>query len=305
MAKYLNISEIIIGATIVSIGTTLPETLVSAVSALKGHGDISYGNAIGSIICNTALISAIPIIISPNVVDKKALRNPISFFFIAFVFYAIFAYVFGRFSRVAGGVLVSIFIVYLIVILRIQSIGHKDANDAVVEKSVNIHVSSKQNNNHSVFVKDVFLIIVSAVVIAYASNLLVDNGVIISRRLNVPESVIGISVLALGTSLPEFTTAITSLIKGYGNLSIGNIIGANFMNLVSVTGVAALLSPFKLPTEKLICGVNSSLAVDVPLALLTVLILGVPPLVIGKTKRWQGVVLIIIYVAFLVYQYRM
>ena len=293
IAKYFNISEIIIGATIVSIGTTLPETMVSAVSAIKGHGDISYGNAIGSIICNTALVSAIPMIIAPGLVDKTALKNPTKFFYIAFVFYAIFAYVFGGFSRVAGIVLVSIFVVYIVLILRASP------ND---DKFVGASPDKEQPQTYSL-VKDIVMIVLSAGVIAYASNLLVDNGVIIARMFNVPESVIGISLIALGTSLPELTTAITALVKGYSNLSIGNIIGADFMNLVSVTGVAAILGPFKIPAEKMINGFNSSLLVDVPVALISVTLLCIPPLILGKTKRWQGIILICIYISFMIFQY--
>ena len=140
-------------------------------------------------------------------------------------------------------------------------------------------------------------------VIAYSSNLLVDNGILIAHRFGVPESVIGLTIIALGTSLPELSTAITSLIKGHSNLSIGNIIGANFFNIVTVTGVAAIVGPFELPDEKMINGINASLIVDVPIAFLVMIILCVPSLINSRTKRWQGIVLILIYVGFLYYQY--
>lgn len=307
LAKYFKISEIIIGATIVSIGTTLPETLVSAVSAVKGHGSISFGNAIGSIICNTAFIAAIPIIVAPGVVDKNALKNPTRFFYVAFLFYAIFAYGFGEFSRVAGVILVSIFIIYIIVILRTRSARPYDeqARDTSPLREASPHKCSGAplSAPHSSPLRDVLTIIASGVVIAFASNLLVDNGVIIARKFNVPESVIGITIIALGTSLPEFTTAITSLVKGHGNLSLGNIIGADFMNLVSVTGIAALLNPFRVPTEKMVMGINSSFIIDIPFALFAVTLLCVPSIITGKTKRWQGVLLLVSYIIFIIYQY--
>lgn len=313
LAKYFKISEIIIGATIVSIGTTLPETLVSAVSAVKGHGSISFGNAIGSIICNTAFIAAIPIIVAPGVVDKNALKNPTRFFYVAFFVYAIFAYGFGEFNRVAGIVLVLIFVIYIIVILR-ASRAHPYGEGARRARPYEEDLSSQESpegvsntstgeSEHRVPLRDVLTIIASGAVIAFASNLLVDNGVIIARKFNVPESVIGITIIALGTSLPEFTTAITSLVKGHGNLSIGNIIGADFMNLVSVTGIAALLNPFRVPTEKMVMGINSSLVIDIPFALSAVTILCVPSIITGKTKRWQGVLLLVSYIIFIIYQY--
>ena len=305
LAKYFKISEIIIGATIVSIGTTLPETLVSAVSAVKGHGSISFGNAIGSIICNTAFIAAIPIIVAPGIVDKNALKNPTRFFYVAFFVYAIFAYGFGEFNRVAGIVLVLIFVIYIIVILRASPKGTSSHSLDSTHKENLAHKRSGAplNAPHSSPLRDVLTIIASGVVIAFASNLLVDNGVIIARKFNVPESVIGITIIALGTSLPEFTTAITSLAKGHGNLSIGNIIGADFMNLVSVTGIAALLNPFRVPTEKMVMGINSSLVIDIPFALFAVTLLCVPSIITGKTKRWQGVLLLVSYIIFIIYQY--
>lgn len=307
LAKYFKISEIIIGATIVSIGTTLPETLVSAVSAVKGHGSISFGNAIGSIICNTAFIAAIPIIVAPGVVDKNALKNPTRFFYVAFFVYAVFAYGFGEFSRVAGVILVSIFIIYIIVTLRVRNARPYDeqARDTSPLREASSHKRSGAplNAPHSSPLRDVLTIIASGAVIAFASNLLVDNGVIIARKFNVPESVIGITIIALGTSLPELTTAITSLVKGHGNLSIGNIIGADFMNLVSVTGIAALLNPFRVPTEKMVMGINSSLVIDIPFALFAVTLLCVPSIITGKTKRWQGVLLLVSYIIFIIYQY--
>ena len=113
IAHRFHVSELLIGATVVSIGTTLPEVMVSAASAVGGHGEIAYGNAIGSIICNTSLIAALTIAIRPSGVDKKALRMPLAFFFIAAVFYAFTAYLSGYFSRVIGLVLLAMFAVYL------------------------------------------------------------------------------------------------------------------------------------------------------------------------------------------------
>ena len=114
LAHRFHVPEILIGATVVSIGTTLPEVMVSATSAVSGHGEIAYGNAIGSVICNTALIAALTIAIRPSEADRKSLRTPVIFFFIAAVFYAAIAYTNGAFTRLAGIVLLVMFVVYMV-----------------------------------------------------------------------------------------------------------------------------------------------------------------------------------------------
>ena len=309
IAKIFKVSEIVIGATIVSIGTTLPETMVSATSAFMGHGDIAYGNAIGSIICNTALISAISLIIAPSIVNKKVLKIPVTFFFSSFAFYVVFAYVFKGFSRVSGIILVSIFIIYVFYIVYSNKSESKKIDKVIKQAEIDIEEikegKSIDDNNSNKVIKSVLVIIVSAIVIAFASNLLVDNGTLIAKKFGVPESVIGLTMIALGTSLPELSTAITSLVKGHSNLSIGNVIGANFFNVVLVTGIASAVGPFKIPSSKVINGINASLLVDVPVAFVVMLMLCVPSIIRGKTSRWQGIVLICIYILFLVYQFKL
>ena len=300
IAKYFNISEVVIGATIVAIGTTLPETLVSAVSAMKGHGDISYGNALGSIICNTSLIAAITLVFRPSEVGRKDIKIPVIFFFSSFALYSIYAYVFHGFNRIAGITLVFIFIVYVICILKNQKPSSPIDNQS--SAMVGNEVSKNNDANGHKILKSFAVLVISAIVIAFASNLLVDNGIIIARNIGIPESVIGITLIALGTSLPELMTAITSLIKGHSNLSLGNIIGANFFNVVNVTGIAAVLNPFNIPSENKVYGISASLLVDIPTALVAMLILCVPTLIFCKTKKWQGLLLLVIYMSFIIYQ---
>ena len=297
IAKIFGISEIIIGATIVSIGTTLPETLVSAISAFKGHGDISFGNALGSIICNTALIAAISLVFSQNKVDKKSVQVPCAFFAVAYAIYAFSAYAFGRFYRITGIVLVGMFVIYALYVIKTGK-SENDIERNVVDESDSTYTIRDTKK----LTKSIVLLIISAIVIAFASNILIDSATAIARKFHVPESVIGITIVAFGTSLPELTTAITSLIKGHGNLSFGNIIGANLFNLLLVSGLAITIRPFAVPTDRMINGFNSTLIVDLPLALIVMLILCVPPLKIGETKKWQGIVLLAIYAMFLIYQ---
>lgn len=301
IAKSFNISEIIIGATIVAIGTTLPETMVSSVSAIKGHGDIAYGNALGSIICNTSFIAAITLVFRPGEVKRSAIKIPVIFFFTSFALYVIYAVVFNGFSRICGISLFAIFIIYIVVIVK-KSIQEKDSQSSPLPSDDSQSLPQQDDAPHNSVLRSLVILIISAVVIAFSSNLLVDNGIIIARRFHVPESVIGITLIALGTSLPELTTAITSLLKGHSNLSIGNIIGANFYNIVNVTGIAAILNPFMIPEGRKIYGINSSFVIDIPTALISMLILCIPTLIYKKTSRWQGILLIIIYIGFIFYQ---
>ena len=291
IARRLKIPEIIVGATIVSIGTTLPEVMVSATSAVTGHGEIAYGNAIGSIICNTALISALTIAIRPSLVKRKTFILPVIFFFGAAIFYSLIAYLTGYFSRTVGIILVAIFVVYIVMI----TLRSRKYPDEVEEEEETV--------KELPLWKTIVFLIVGAALIAVGARLLVDNGTIIATKLGVPESVIALTFVALGTSLPELVTAITSLIKGHSALSIGNIVGANLFNLVLVSGVSTTLSPFAVPASKTIAGMNSSLVIDIPLMMIVMLIMTVPALIRQKLSRVQGILLLLIYAAFVVYQF--
>lgn len=292
IAHKFHIPEILIGATVVSIGTTLPEVMVSANSALSGHGEIAYGNAIGSIICNTALIAAITVAVKPSKVERKALILPVIFFFGAAVFYSAVAYATGYFSRTVGFILTSIFLVYMIFSVL-------NARKSMIDGKDN----SKEDDEDINIIHKIILLVVGAAVIAFGADLLVDNGIIIAQTIGVPEAVIGLTVVALGTSLPEFVTAITSLVKGHGALSLGNVIGANLFNLVLVSGVSTVLSPFAIPQSSAINGVNTSLVVDIPVMFFVMSLLVIPTLIRGKLSRMQGIILLVTYVAFCTFQF--
>ncbi len=296
IAHRFHVPELLIGATVVSIGTTLPEVMVSATSALSGHGEIAYGNAIGSVICNTSLIAALTIAIRPSKVDRKAFRTPVIFFFLAAITYMIVAYGLGYFGRTIGILLLTIFVVYMVVTIR-QALHTPQTGETASEKETD------GGEVKGSMARDVGLLVVGAVLIAFGANLLVENGTLIAQGLGVPESVIALTFVALGTSLPELVTAITSLVKGHGALSLGNIIGANLFNLVLVSGVSVTLSPFAIPGSKLIGGMNASLVVDIPVMLCVMLLMTVPALVKGRLYRMQGILLLAIYAAFCVFQF--
>ena len=148
---------------------------------------------------------------------------------------------------------------------------------------------------------ELVLLVVGAALIAVGADLLVEHGTIIAQFLGVPETVIALTFVALGTSLPELVTTITSLKKGHA--SLGNVIGANVFNLVLVSGVAVTLAPFEVPVGKLLLGHNASLVLDIPLMLIVMLLLCVPALTRKKLERWQGILLLCIYAAFCLFQF--
>ena len=285
LARQFHLPELLIGATVVSVGTTLPEVMVSTISAVSGHGEIAYGNAIGSVICNAALIAAITVAVRPGKVDPKTLRVPVAFFFAAAAIYCVAAYGMGRFTRPMG-------LLMLGMAANVWQMKNAPAEPEHEEEPMGIG-------------KIVLLLVVGAALIALGANLLVDNGTIIAQAMGVPESVIALTFVALGTSLPELVTAITSLMKGHSDLSLGNVVGANVFNLVLVSGMSVTLAPFEIPQSATLFGINSSLVLELPVMLLVMALLTIPALVRGKLSRVQGVALLCIYAAFCAVQFTM
>ena len=395
VAKRLRIPELIIGATVVSIGTTLPEVMVSATSAVQGSGAISYGNAIGSIICNTALIAALNIIVRPAAVERKTLLLPVAFFFVSAALYAVCAYAFGYFYRWMGVVLLAIFAGY-ITISSVRAVkAAKMLSPAEGETLVSVAAESEAGEGESVamprkkalitcvlwaflfaglavlagiyyrwmgavllvvcalytalsvfdlirlkrgassenaceelpaaeenarkkegenagigssgeklsLIKDAIFLVLGAALIAVGAKLLVDKGIEIAGIIGIPQSVIALTFVALGTSLPELVTAITSIIKKHSDLSLGNLIGANLFNIVLVCGLSVSIAPFAVPSEAVFLGMNRSFVIDIPVMFAVLLVLTLPALLRGKLSRLQGVILLAIYAAFMVMQF--
>jgi len=293
IAKRFNLPDIVVGATVVSIGTTLPEVMVSTTGALQGSGAMAYGNAIGSIICNTALIAAISIVCNPGPVNTKSMKTPAIFFFCSAALYCLASYVLGEFPRWMGFVMLGIFVVYTILTVRN---GLKNP-DAVEEEEAG-------GKERTLFM-ELILLVIGAAVIAVGADLLVEHGQIIALGLGVPETVVALLFVALGTSLPELVTTITSLKSGHASLGVGNVIGANVFNLVLVSGVAVSLAPFEVPCENFLLntGLNMSLVFEIPVMLGVMCLMIFPALATKKLHRWQGIALLGIYAAFCVCQF--
>ena len=350
IAKRFNLPDIVVGATVVSIGTTLPEVMVSTTGALAGSGAMAYGNAIGSIICNTALIAAISITCTPGPVNVKSMRTPAIFFFMSAALYCFAAYVLGFFPRWLGFVMLTIFVCYMLLTVRN---GLKNPDEASEEEDeeesagmpwagivligvVSLMVALSANFFEAtpvwfagvmaaitigflLFGSKIFkesdvtrqlwmelvLLVAGAGIIAVGADLLVEHGQVIAIGLGVPATVVALLFVALGTSLPELVTTITSLKKGRASLGVGNVIGANVFNLVLVSGVSVTLAPFAVPNENTLLntGLNLSLVLDIPVMLGVMILMILPALMKKKLSRWQGAVLLAVYVAFCICQF--
>ena len=350
IARRFHLPELLIGATVVSIGTTLPEVMVSAQGAMAGSGGMAYGNAIGSIICNTSLIAALTIAIKPGRVERKSLILPVASFFIAAVFYVLVTYLMGEFARWVGIVLVCGFVAYMIVTLISMKKGDEVApaeaeaeeepasfslKSFITEAAVTfigggfmiykggiiliigivmmavfcvysaLALINAKSGKAMSMLREIMFLVIGAAVIAGGAKLLVDSGRYIAEAVGVPETVIALTFVALSTSLPELVTAVTSLLKGHGALSLGNIIGANLFNLVLVSGVSVLIAPFPVPSDSVIADIPASLVLDIPIMLGVMLLMTVPTLIRGKLSRWQGISLLCIYAAFCTIQFVM
>lgn len=279
IAKKLNIPEIVVGATIVSLGTTLPEILVSTTAAFDGSAAIAAGNAFGSIICNTALIAGLSQTIRPAAkVGAASLAWRSAFFFFVIGVMEIYGCITGGYNRIFGVFLLLAFIVYACLNVRLSS-GEEDEEATESAEDVSI-------------LKQLLILAVCAALLYVGANLLVDNGILIAQALGVPERVIAVTFIALGTSLPELVTSMMSLVKGYGNVGLGNVIGANILNMLLVIGIPAVVQG--IPLER------QTLMVDIPLAILVMAVLLVPILIRKKSSRAQGIALLGIYIVYCV-----
>ena len=294
IAKKFHVPEIIIGATVVSIGTTLPEVMVSATAALNNNGAIAYGNAIGSIVCNTSLIAALTIAIRPAPVNRKAITMPVLFFFISAAIYLVAAYLFGSFDRWLGIVMLVVFPVYMVLPVRQGFKNPVNVPDHEEETA--------EGKKEDPLWVSIIVLVASAAIIAVGVDMLESSSVSLATMAGIPTEVVGVTIVALCTSLPELVTAITALAKGHGALSLGNIIGANIFNLVLVSGVAVTLSPFQVPMGSEILGMNTSLVMELPLMVGVMALMTLPALLKKKLFRWQGIALLSIYAIFVTLQ---
>lgn len=287
ISRKLGIPQLIVGATIVSLGTTLPEILTSATAAFSGQGDMAIGNAFGSIVCNTALIAAITQLCKPSKgVERASISWRSILFFVTYAIVSGVGLATGRVPRWLGVILLLGFGLYAFLSIRLTG---------GTEESKEMEKQEERKEQGSILVA-VITMVVCAALLFFGSKLLVNGGQVIAARVGVPSGVIAVTFVALGTSLPELVTAITSLIKGYADVSLGNIIGANTLNLLLVVGIPAAVSGIRIQQM-------NSFYMTAPTGLLVMLLLILPFWFKKRGYRMQGAALIAIYAVYCVLQF--
>ena len=283
IGKKTNISEIILGATIVSFATTLPELTVSLFASLDGHTTMSLGNAVGSIICNTGLILGLVAFISPFKVDKNMFFSKSVLLLVCVVLLLLLG-IDKNITKLDSIPLLVMLVIYM------YSNYRSVVGDSSKSKSTNLS-KTKSNNSLSEWSKIVLLFILGLIMMVIGSRLLVDNGVIIAEWIGVPQGVISLTVIALGTSLPELVSSLTAIKKNHHAISVGNILGANILNIVSVIGISSI--PNDIPI------LSQNMNIDFPFMIILLLTLILPTIKNNKLYRIQGLIMLVIYLIYI------
>lgn len=282
IAEASGVPKFLIGATIVSLGTTMPELLVSLMASASGSIGIAVGNAVGSVTANLGLIMGISVICIAATVNRR--EQGFKFVMMAAaISLLLLSSLGGSLSIVGSVVLLVMFVAYMAEsVLGARKAMKSDSGEprpAIDRKSVAVNVVK-------------FLAGVAGIVIG--ARLMVDYGTALARLFGVPESIIGATLVAIGTSLPELVTTITAIVKKQSSLSIGNIVGANIIDLTLILPLCSVVSGKALPI------LAQNLWLDMPFCLGLVLLAILPPLITGKFHKLQGVVMLAVYAVYVV-----
>ena len=272
IASRFGVSQMVIGLTIVAMGTSMPELCVSMVSALKGTPDLAVGNVVGSNTLNTLLIVGCSALVAPIMVKRSSVRRDIPFAVLASLLMLIFC-LDGGIDRLDAALLFILFAVFMFVTVKY---GKNEGTEA--------------KTTAAPLGKAALLLVVGLVCLILGSNLFVDNASFIASTLGVSDAVIGLTIVAGGTSLPEFATSMVSAKKGNSDIAIGNVIGSNVFNILMIIGVTGLVKPMHIK------GITS---LDLIVMLASMLLLWFFCRTTYKVKRWEGAVLAISYIAYL------
>ena len=308
IAKKTKIPNIIVGATIVSIATTLPELIVSILASSQGSFDLAIGNAIGSIICNTSLICGISLAFAPVIINNKTSSIKNYLLMLGIILTGIFSIgiengtVAGEINLFEGALLLILFVAFMWTNVNDAKRELKELkelrikNQQLEEYSANGEDPEKTPPVKEKLSKLLLFFILGAGMVAAGAFGLVESATAIATSMHISEAVIGLTIVAIGTSLPELVTTITSLRKKSSSLGYGNVIGANILNITLIMGTSACIS-----------GTNGlpinfwTLVVSIPLALVVNAIFLLPMMSKQRTFRWQGITLLAIYVAYLAF----
>ncbi len=295
VAQITGIPNIFIGATIVSIATTLPELLVSSIATYNQYYDIAVGNVVGSVICNTGLILGLAAVLSPIKIERKNFFMKSGFMLLSCIVLFVLlqdTIITGK----EGNLLLLLFIIYIF--LNITELRFRSRTNFVDHKP--------EKRGGEKISQIIIKFVVGAVFIVIGARLMVKNGAKIAMFLKVPDQFISLTLIALGTSLPELITAISSILKGQQGLSIGNVLGANILDILMVLGLSSkigekgiIISYQNIMFGAGIYNIPQTLYLDMPIALLLMLVLVIGGMISKKIGRVVGISLIFIYITYL------
>ncbi|MDD6275629.1 MAG: calcium/sodium antiporter [Clostridia bacterium] len=279
-AEATGIPKFVVGATVVSFATTLPELLVSVRAALNGSAQMAIGNAVGSVTANTTLILGVSLVAMAGAVERKSFNLKGMLFLAASIGLTVLS-VKGYLPTWSAFILWAIFIAFMVINL-VE--GKKGAANDEIDTYERKEVPKKL----------IFFILGTAGIV-FGAEFLVGSGKTIAKSMGISEAIIGFTIIALGTSLPELVTTLTAIRKKEASLSVGNIIGANIIDLTLILPLCAILNGQPLPVEKI------NLVFDFPVCIAASVIAVVPTMITGKFKKWQGFALLAVYVTYLVF----
>lgn len=280
IAEATGIPKFIIGATVVSFATTLPELLVSAIAATQGKNDMAIGNAVGSVTANVGLIMSISILCMPALVKRKEVA------FKGFLMIGAVAALFIFTQNLSLSIWQSIILIAIFAVFMVENIISGKTGMEEDDKSDNPVINAKSLSTN------IAKFLIGAAGIVIGADLLVDDGTVIAKSLGVSEAIIGVTIIAVGTSLPELVTTVTAIAKKQSELSIGNIIGANIIDLTLILPICAFITKGSLPVSP------QSAYLDIAVCMVVILIAIIPTVIFKKLSRWQGALMICIYIAY-------
>lgn len=316
IAEVAGVPKFVIGATIVSLATTLPEMIVSITATAKGNVDMAAGNAIGSVTANTAMIMGLFIVTTPFVIKRKSFSPKALMMFaasVALVLGCIFTAketltfegetnAYYKLSTIGLIVLIAIFIAFFIE--NFISMKHEskqiepDPNGIGIQEEDNI-VVTKETATAKDWIKNIVFFVLGAAGIVVGAQLLVTYGTKIAESLNIPQRIISVIAIAIGTSLPELVTTITAIRKKEGALSVGNILGANIIDLTLILPICSFVSMANGTGALAVSA--SSVEIDMIVCLAAIAIAIIPTIITQKFQRWQGVVMLCGYIAYVLF----
>lgn len=282
VAEKMKMPQIVIGLTIVAMGTSMPEFCVSLVSALKGTTDLAVGNIVGSNIFNTLLIVGVSAWVAPMTILKSTVRKDIPFALFASLVLLIMC-LDGNISRLDAGILFVLFLVFMYVTLK----GAKTKDDDTTAKTESIEDKKKPM---AAWLSIVWIIVGLACLIG-GSNLFVEGATKVAEHIGVSEAVIGLTIVAGGTSLPELATSVVSARKGNSGIAIGNVLGSNVFNILAILGVTGVITPMHLQGITML---------DLSMMVFSTLLVWLFSFTKYKIARWEGVVLTIVFIGYMV-----